>query len=166
MTEIAEIVPLSHVACRGNANSKKRVLEILSDLIVKDDPNLTQMEVFSSFLNRERLGSTALGHGVAIPHGRLSSINKPVGAFLQLRHGVDFEAPDNQPVNLFFALLVPDNSADQHLDILARLAELFSDEAVCERLRASREQEELYRLLTMWRLSGTDAGGGISKVGN
>jgi len=166
MTEIAEIVSLDRVSCRGNANSKKRVLETLSDLIVKDDPKLTQMEVFSSFLNRERLGSTALGHGVAIPHGRLGSISKPVGAFLQLRHGVDFEAPDNEPVNLFFGLLVPEGSADQHLDILARLAELFSDETVCERLRSSREQEELYRLLTMWNLSGTNAGGGISRVGN
>ena len=154
MTEIAELVSPAHVACRGTANSKKRVLELLSDLIVKDDPGLTQMEVYGSLLNRERIGSTALGHGVAIPHGRLSSISKPVGAFLQLRHGVDYEAPDDEPVSLFFALLVPENSSGQHLDILAHLAELFSDEAICERLRGAREQDELYRSLTMWKLSG------------
>jgi PTS system nitrogen regulatory IIA component len=165
MTEIAEIVPLSHVACRGSANSKKRVLEMLSDLIVKDSPGLTQMEVFSSFVNRERLGSTALGHGVAIPHGRLSNIKEPVGAFLQLKHGVDFEAPDSEPVNLFFALLVPEGSTEQHLEILARLAELFSDKAVCERLRTAREQEELYQLLTKWKLSGSDVGVNASGIG-
>jgi len=161
MTEIAELVPLEHVACRGNANSKKRVLELLSDLIVKDNPGLTQMEVFGSFLNRERLGSTALGHGVAIPHGRLTSIAKPVGAFLQLRHGVDYEAPDDEPVNLFFALLVPEDSSGQHLDILARLAELFSDEAVCQRLRNAREQDELYKILTMWKLSVSENTDGV-----
>jgi len=156
MTEIADLVSLEHVACRGNANSKKRVLELLSDMIVKDAPGLTQMEVFGSFLNRERLGSTALGHGVAIPHGRMGGLAKPVGAFLQLKHGIDYEAPDNEPVTLFFALLVPEDSVNQHLDILAKLAQLFSDEAICDRLRDVREQGELYRLLTMWDLSGTD----------
>jgi len=161
MTEIADIVSRDHIACRGNANSKKRVLELLSDLIVKDDPSLTQMEVFGSFLNRERLGSTALGHGVAIPHGRLGGISKPVGAFLQLKHGIDYEAPDNEPVTLFFALLVPENSAGQHLEILARLAELFSDEVICERLRDVREQDELYKLLTMWDLSGAEGMDGV-----
>jgi PTS system nitrogen regulatory IIA component len=133
----------------------------LSDLIVKDDPSLTQMEVFGSFLNRERLGSTALGHGVAIPHGRLSGISKPVGAFLQLKHGIDYEAPDDEPVTLFFALLVPEDSAGQHLDILAKLAELFSDEAVCERLRDVREKDELYRLLTRRDLSGSETADGV-----
>jgi len=161
MTEIAELVSPAHVACRGNANSKKRVLELLSDLIAKDEPGLTQLDVYGSFLNRERLGSTALGHGVAIPHGRMSNITKPVGAFLQLKQGVDYEAPDSEPVSLFFALLVPEECTGQHLDILAQLAELFSDEAVCERLRGAREQDELYRFLTMWKLSGTERIDGV-----
>lgn len=156
MTEIAELVSLEHVTCRGNASSKKRVLEMLSDLIVKDNPGLTQMEVFSSFLHRERLGSTALGHGVAIPHGRLSNISEPVGAFIQLKHGIDYEAPDNEPVTLFFALMVPEDSVGEHLDILAGLAKLFSSEAVCDRLRNAREPNELYRMLTMQNLSETE----------
>jgi len=162
MTEFAELVSPTHIACRESANSKKRVLELLSDLIAKGEPGLSQMEVYGSFLSRERLGSTALGHGVAIPHGRMSNISKPVGAFLQLRHGVDYQAPDDEPVSLFFALLVPENSSGQHLDILAHLAELFSDEAICERLRDAREVDELYRSLTMWKLSGS---GDVSGVG-
>ena len=83
----------------------------------------------------------------------------------KIKHGIDFEAPDSEPVNLFFALLVPEDSAGQHLDILAHLAEMFSDEAVCERLRASREQEDLYRLLTTWGVSGASTGSDFSKVG-
>jgi PTS system nitrogen regulatory IIA component len=98
---------------------------------------------------------------VAIPHGRLSSISRPVGAFLQLRHGVDYEAPDDEPVSLFFALLVPENTSGQHLEILAHLAELFSDEAICERLRGARERDELYRSLTMWKLSGDGNTSGV-----
>lgn len=161
MTELAELVSKTHVACRGNATSKKRVLEMLSDLITKDEPELTQMDVYGSLLNRERLGSTALGHGVAIPHGRMSKISRPVGAFLQLKHGVDYEAPDEEPVSLFFALLVPEDCSGQHLEILAHLAELFSDEAVCERLRGAREQDELYRFLTMGASSGAGKAGGV-----
>lgn len=153
MTEITKLVSYAHVSCRGNVNSKKRVLELLSDLIVKDAPGLTQMEVFGSFLHRERLGSTALGNGVAIPHGRLRNITEPVGAFLQLKHGIDYESPDDEPVSLFFALMVPEDSAGKHLDILARLAELFSDEVVCEQLRNAKDHDELYRVLTMWELA-------------
>ncbi len=161
MTELAELVSLAHVACRGNASSKKRVLELLSDLISKNEPGLTQMDVYGSFLNRERLGSTALGHGVAIPHGRMSNIAQPVGAFLQLKHGVDYEAPDAQPVSLFFALLVPEDCTGQHLEILSHLAEMFSDESVCERLRGAREQDELYRFLTTEEWSDGQKSGGV-----
>lgn len=153
MTNIAKLVSFDHVICRGSANSKKRVLEVLSDLIVMDDPGLTQMEVFSSFLHRERLGSTALGHGVAIPHGRMNNITEPVGAFLQLKHGVDYDAPDDGKVSLFFALIVPEESVNQHLDLLAQLAKFFSDDVICEGLRGAREPDELYRILTTWTLS-------------
>lgn len=150
MTDIAELLTLERVACRAAANSKKRVLEMLSDLLVKNDQHLTQMEVFSSFLSRERLGSTALGHGVAIPHGRLENIDEPIGAFMQLKNSIDYEALDHEPASLFFALLVPEKSASEHLDILANIAEMFSNETMRARLKEAKSDAELLDILLTW----------------
>lgn len=136
--------------CGIKARSKKAILEVLAHLIASPASELGSAEVFNSLLSRERLGSTGLGHGVAIPHGRINHGSRTYGAFARTEEGIDFDALDNQPVDLFFSLLVPDKATDQHLQILAQLAEMFSDDEFLARLRASRSHDELFELLTTW----------------
>jgi PTS system nitrogen regulatory IIA component len=106
--------------------------------------------VFDALIGRERLGSTGLGHGVAIPHGRLEGNDRTRAAFLQLRDGVDFDSNDRQPVDLLFAMVVPEDSTEEHLKVLARLAEMFSDADFDRRLREAGSAEDLHRLIVDW----------------
>lgn len=145
--QIAEIIKPERIAVSTGISSKKGVLEELARLIAMDTPDLTQTEVFDSLCARERLGSTGLGHGVAIPHGRLKGGKHTLGAFIQLNDGVDYDAVDQQPVDLLFALLVPEESTDEHLQILARLAEMFSDTDLVSKLRYASSSDRLYELL-------------------
>ena len=151
MIKITELLDEKHVLLSRNIASKKRVLELLSDSIAVNVSELTSAEIFDCLVNRERLGSTGLGHGVAIPHGRLQNIARPVAAFLKLEEGIDYDAIDGQPVDLFFALLVPAQSTDEHLQILAMLAEMFSDNELCARLRAAGTSTEIHTLLVNWQ---------------
>ena len=143
---VKEIISPELIAYKANASSKKRALEKLSELLSNNNPNLNQQDIFESFLSREKLGSTALGHGVALPHGRLKSTDKTSGAFLQLDQGVDFDAEDQQPVDLIFAMLVPEESTEEHLKLLSQLAEMFSSEEFREKLRAAGNNDKLYKL--------------------
>ncbi len=145
--QIAEILTPGRVAVSTGISSKKGVLEELAKLIADDTPDLTQSEIFDSLCARERLGSTGLGHGVAIPHGRLKGGKQTLGAFIQLSDGIDYDAVDQQPVDLLFALLVPEASTDEHLQILARLAEMFSDTELVNKLRRAHSSRRLYELL-------------------
>ena len=133
--------------------SKKRVLEELSELISQHDPELIKEEIFDSLIARERLGSTGISHGVAIPHGRVKTCKHSLGCFVKLTNPVDFDAIDGKPVDLVFGLLVPENSTDEHLKILSALANLFSHEAICEKLRTSSSIEDIYQLLTNAQIS-------------
>jgi len=148
--QLSDLIAPDRIACDIFAGSKKRTLEQLSDLVVSNDPSLSQNEVFESLIARERLGSTGLGKGVALPHGRLKASDKTLGAFIQLKEGVDYDAPDSQPVDLFFALLVPPESTDEHLQILATLSEMFRDENFRQQLREAKSTDKLYTLLTSW----------------
>jgi len=145
--QIAEILKPERIAIGTGISSKKGVLEELARLIAMDTPDLTQIEVFDSLCARERLGSTGLGHGVAIPHGRLKGGKHTLGAFIRLNDGIDYDAVDQQPVDLLFALLVPEESTDEHLQILARLAEMFSDTELVRKLRYTSSSDRLYELL-------------------
>jgi len=147
---ISEILTLSRLACDVNVRSKKGVLEALAKLLTNDVANLSADAIFDSLIARERLGSTGLGGGIAIPHGRISGVDRAYGAFMRTREGVAFDAIDNKPVDLFFALVVPAESTDEHLGILAQLAEMFSDGSFVTRLRASLTPHDIYRLLTTW----------------
>ena len=138
------------VACGVHSASKKRVLEQLSKLVVNGQPALTATVVFESLIARERLGSTGIGHGVAIPHGRLNGDFPPIGAFLQLSSGIDFDAIDAKPVDILFALLVPQDCTDEHLRILASLAAMFEDEKFCLELRQAEAPQDILALLTDW----------------
>ena len=113
-----------------------------------DLPDFTDGEIFDSLIGRERLGSTCIGSGVAIPHCRIKHGEHTLGAFIKMREGVDYDAIDRQPVDLLFALLVPAESTDEHLEVLAYLAEKFGDESFRQELRASHSCEELVELLT------------------
>ncbi|PWV61796.1 PTS IIA-like nitrogen regulatory protein PtsN [Plasticicumulans acidivorans] len=147
---ITELLSTERVVCSHDVASKKRVLDLVSELIAAGGDKLDSRAIFDSLVGRERLGSTGLGNGVALPHGRLGGTEHALGAFIRLAKGVDFDAIDQQPVDLVFALLVPEHFTDEHLKILAYLAEMFSDRVFCERLRATTADAELYTLLTRW----------------
>jgi PTS system nitrogen regulatory IIA component len=151
---VSEILTADRIACGLAVSSKKRALEKLSELIAGDREDLSAGEVFDCLLARERLGSTGLGHGVALPHGRFPGVDRAVGAFVRLSAGVDYDAIDREPVDLLFGLVLPDGSPEENLRTLASLAELFDDPALRERLRTSERCEDLYQVL-----AGGAAGG-------
>ncbi len=146
--QITELLDPARIACRQSCGSKKRSLEYLGRLLADAALSLTEGEIFDSLIGRERLGSTGLGKGVALPHGRIRGLSRPLGALLVLDKGIDFDAVDGQPVDILFALLVPEESTDEHLQILARLAELFSDPEFCRQLRACPDADAGYRLFS------------------
>jgi PTS system nitrogen regulatory IIA component len=134
--QISTLLEPERIACLQDSTSKKRTLDLLSSLLAGALSDFSEGELFDSLINRERLGSTGLGNGVALPHGRLAGLDKPLAALVTLSSGgIDFDAIDNQPVDLLFALLVPEESTDEHLQILARLATMFSDPEFCSALR-------------------------------
>ena len=146
--QIAEILTPDRIQCKVVCKSKKDSLDILAKSIANGDASLTQTEVFNCLLARERLGSTGLGHGIAIPHGRLKRSNITIAAFLQLKNGINYDAVDQQPVDLLFALIVPEKSTDEHLQILSRLAEMFSDKKLVDRIRLKSRPASVYEFLT------------------
>jgi PTS system nitrogen regulatory IIA component len=154
--QIIDIIDPARIVTGAPVTSKKRALELASELLAGSTPELGQSEVFTALLGREKLGSTGLGHGVALPHGRLGTCGKPVGALVVLAQPIDFDAVDGQPVTILFAMLVPEASTDEHLELLAQLAELFGDPDNCQRLRNS-DPNGLYQLLTEWRPSRATA---------
>ncbi|NIR29311.1 MAG: PTS IIA-like nitrogen regulatory protein PtsN [Gammaproteobacteria bacterium] len=142
-----DLLEPERVGCDLRASSKKRALEQLSQLLATATPQLSEQEIFESLIGRERLGSTGLGQGVAIPHARIKGSDRAIGAFAKLATGVDFDAVDDQGVDLIFALLVPEHYTNEHLQILADLAEMFSDKDFCHRLRDASCDGALYQLL-------------------
>jgi PTS system nitrogen regulatory IIA component len=153
--QISDILIPARIACDVEANSKKRVMDVLADLIAGASPKLARTEVFDSLVARERLGSTGLGDGVAIPHGRVTHCDRAIGAFLKTPCGIDFDAIDNQPVDVFFALLVPENSTEEYLELLSQLAEMFSVKSFLDTLRNEHSPDALYKLLINWSRSST-----------
>ena len=149
--QVSELLELERISCNTPAASKKRVLEQLSALLAGSQGDLTQTQVFDSLLTRERLGSTGLGHGVAIPHGRVKNSDKTLVALVKLEHGIDYDAVDNQPVDLLFALLVPEHSTDEHLQLLSQLAEMFSDPELVKQLRAANDSHSLLDIIRTWQ---------------
>lgn len=145
---IKEILPVSRVESGIEINSKKAALEHLAAMLASDSQGLTDIEIFDSLIAREKLGSTGLGEGISIPHGRMIGLAETMGAFLRIRQGVDFDAIDNKPVDMFFALLVPEESTEEHLNILAQLAEMFSDNAFLHCLRDQTDPVAIHHLLT------------------
>ena len=133
------------VLCRLDAVSKKRVLELAANHVAQTELTLKEDQVYSGLLERERLGSTALGSGVAVPHCRVSGLRQPLGCLITLEEAIDYDAPDEVPVDLFFVLLVPPDAAQEHLDLLAEVAGRFSDVTYCQGLRDAASGDSLLR---------------------
>jgi nitrogen PTS system EIIA component len=135
------------IGCNVEAASKKRVLEQLGQRLAESVPDLTQDLVFDALLERERLGSTGLGKGIALPHARMAQVDHAIGSLIKLNEGVDFDAIDGEPVDLAFAMLVPEEATDEHLQLLSTLAQIFSDSAFCTQLRQAESDNDLFRLM-------------------
>ena len=146
MSLIGEILPLSHIVLDLEVSSKKRVFE-QAGLLLENEAGLARADVFDCLFARVQLGTTGLGQGVAIPHGRHASVKKAVGAFIRTQEPVAFDAPDGKPVSLIFVLLVPENATGEHLEVLSKLAGRFSQKAVREALM-SADAQEVRRILT------------------
>jgi PTS system nitrogen regulatory IIA component len=150
MNRLASILPATQVLAGVQATSKKRAFEE-AGLLFESLHGLARALVSDSLFARERLGSTGLGHGVAIPHGRIKGLKAPMAAVLQLQAPIGFDAPDAQPVNLLIFLLVPEAATQKHLEILSEIAELLSDTALRERLKGAASAEELHSLIGHWQ---------------
>ena len=146
MTFLADILPVSHIILDAEISSKKRLFECVAQLLAEQS-GLPQAEVFDCLVARERLGSTALGQGVAMPHGRHASVPAATGAFVRLKTPIEFDAPDNKPVSLVFVLLVPEAATSEHLQLLGHLAGLFNEKSVREALHSCQTPEEARALL-------------------
>jgi len=160
MMRLVDILPIARIACNVRASSKKKALELLAELFARDISHLTQNEIFQSLLERERLGTTGLGKGVAIPHARMQCPQlvegqtdpaTPMAAFMRLDNGVAFEAADEQTVDLLFALLIPADGNSAYLEMLSQLAKMLNDGQFCQQLRASDTPESIYQLITQWQ---------------
>lgn len=125
--------------------SKKRLLNQIAQLAHEACPELTEQQIFEALVARERLGSTGVGEGIAIPHCRLSTCHQPVGMLMKLDDPIDFDSADGKPVDLVFVLLVPEDNPDRHLQTLSHLAALFNEEKFRKELRQPTEAEQLYR---------------------
>lgn len=143
----ALLVNADNISHQDDAASKKRVLESLSHMLAANTPAANAEKVFQVLLERERLGSTGLGRGVAIPHARVPDLPHTIGAMMTLKNPVDFEASDGQPIDIVFGLLVPDENTDHHLQHLSRLVTLFRDADTCEKIRKAPDAEAIFELL-------------------
>lgn len=147
MSLIAKILPSDHVVLDLDVASKKRVFEQVG-ILFENSHGIARSEVFDSLFAREKLGSTGLGQGVAIPHGRAKGLKEAAGAFVRLKTPIPFDAPDGKPVQNLFVLLVPEQATDLHLQVLSELAQVFSSRQLREALLAADSPTTAYQLLT------------------
>ena len=145
--KITDFLTIDTIIPALSQNEKNKVLEELADLLSATRPILDKNKVLEVLLERERISTTAIGEGVAIPHGKLAGVDRVLGAFARSPEGVDFAALDGGPTHLFFALIAPENAAADHLKALARLSRLLKDEAFRRRLMAGRSAEELFTII-------------------
>ena len=142
--QLGELLTTSATQQGADVGSKKRVLEVASEMLASSISGADADAIFSGLLNRERLGSTGLGAGVGIPHCRISGASKPAAALMTLAQPIDFDAIDSKPVDLICALIVPDDGDDEHIKTLAGLAELFSNSDALSELRSSTSDLALF----------------------
>ena len=150
MNRISQLLPLANIAVGQEASSKKRVFE-QAGLLFENNQGIARVKVFDSLFARERLGSTGLGEGIAIPHGRIKGLQEAVAALIRLSEPVPFDAPDGKPVTLLLFLLVPEQATQQHLEILSEVAEMLSDRQMRDLLSTETDPQSLHRALEAWQ---------------
>ena len=149
MNLVSRLLPVSHVVVGLDAGSKKRLFEHIG-LLFENTRQIPRARVFDALFDREKLGSTGLGFGVAIPHGRIKSLKEPACCFVRTASPIAFEAPDGAPVSLVFAMLVPEHATEAHLELLSELAQMFSDPVLREQLATTADAESVHRIITEW----------------
>ncbi|MBS1171478.1 MAG: ptsN [Proteobacteria bacterium] len=149
MNLVSKLLPASNVVIDLEASSKKRVFE-QAGLLFENNQGIARSQVFDSLFAREKLGSTGLGQGVAIPHGRIKGLRDAVGAFIRMTTPVQFDAPDGKAVTLLFVLLVPEQATEHHLQILSELAQMFSDKGFRDNLANAADSAAIHALFSNW----------------
>lgn len=150
MTNIAKILPLANVLLDLEVSSKKRAFEQVG-LLFENNCSIARSTVSDNLFARERLGSTGLGYGVAVPHGRIKGLKAPIAAFVRLGEPIPFESPDGRPVDILIFLLMPDNVTQQHLEILSEIAEMLSSEQFRDELHEDADSATIYQKIIDWR---------------
>ena len=150
MNPIAQLLTPSNIALDIEADSKARLFDEAGALFERSS-GLARSTVSSSLAAREKLGSTGLGQGIAIPHGRIKGLTKATGAFIRLVQPIAFDAPDGKPVGQLFVLLVPEHATEEHLQLLSELAQMFSERSFRDRLGAAVNPDELLELFRAWK---------------
>lgn len=151
---VSDLLTPSRSLCQIPGGGKKRLFELIADVLGSEKDEFHPDELVAGMLAREKLGSTALGNGIAIPHCRLNDCETPCGVLLTLSSSGDFDAPDDEDVDLIFALVVPSEATQEHLNLLADLARLFSQADFCDALRGCTSNESLFETASNWN-SGT-----------
>jgi len=145
---ISDLLSAERIRCDVQSSSKKRLLEVISEELARNSDEFSKREIFESLCARERLGSTGLGKGVAIPHGRVKGSSHVQASFIRLKKPLPFDAADGEPVDLLFCLAVPEDCGEDHLRLLAQVAELFSDPDLLRELREADSPGRLLQLLS------------------
>ena len=145
--EIKDILSPDCTRCAVQGTSKKRILEAISQIAANHLADIDQATVLSSLMCREKLGSTGIGGGIAIPHGRLNELEKVLAVMVTCKPAIEFDAIDNKPVDIFFALFVPENQAQGHLQTLATIAGKLSDKQTVKSLRAATGNQQLFEAI-------------------
>jgi nitrogen PTS system EIIA component len=149
VNQIAPLLAEANILLDLDATSKKRLFEQVGQFF-EDNAQIARSVVFDSLFAREKLGSTGLGQGIAIPHGRIKGLAQALGAFVRPRQPIPFDAPDGKPVGQIFVLLVPEHATEEHLQLLSELAEMFSERAFRDQLTAATDPDTLHRLFSSW----------------
>jgi len=150
MNQIAELLPAENVVLGADVADKAQLFAAVGALFAASS-GLAANTVAHSLAAREKLGSTGLGQGIAIPHGRIRGLSRAIGGFVRLAHGIEFEAPDGKPVTQVFVLLVPEQATDQHLQLLSELAQMFSERTFRDRLARAADTDALEQVFAQWQ---------------
>jgi len=150
VNQIAQLLPESNILLDVEATSKKRLFEQVGALF-EDRAQIARSTVFDSLFAREKLGSTGLGQGIAIPHGRIKGLDHALAAFVRPRQPIPFDAPDGKPVGQVFVLLVPEHATEEHLQLLSELAGMFSERSFRDELASAIDSSSLHRLFSSWQ---------------
>jgi PTS system nitrogen regulatory IIA component len=154
MNQIAKLLPPENIVLNLDASSKKRAFE-QAGLLFENQHGIARSTVYDALFAREKLGSTGLGQGIAIPHGRIKGLKDALGGFIRLETPVPFDSPDGKPVTLLFVLLVPEAATERHLQILSELAQMFSDKNFREQLATAPDPQTAHALFMSWQADAT-----------